>query len=198
MRTRANFLLPPAVTSSVSVASDEELLAGYRRTTDPGLLDELVRRHLGLVRSVVFPMVLNHSIADDLTQETFLRAIDHLGQFDGRAKFSTWLVRVAMNTTRSYLARQGRSPVEFRDCLPEPCETAAVDHEPLAKELRGQIEAALAELSPRLRGAIVLVGIKGLNPSEAAQIEGCTTATIYWRLHQARQQLKRRLEQYLA
>jgi RNA polymerase sigma-70 factor (ECF subfamily) len=60
------------------------------------------------------------------------------------------------------------------------------------------VEAALGELSPKLRGAIVLTSLQNLEAKEAARIEGCTTATMYWRIHEARRQLKKRLKKYLS
>ena len=70
--------------------------------------------------------------------------------------------------------------------------------EVFAKELDSEIESALASLSPKLRAAIVLTSVQGLDVKEAARIEGCTTATLYWRIHQARRQLRSRLERWLS
>jgi RNA polymerase sigma factor (sigma-70 family) len=105
-----------------------------------------------------------------------------------------------MNTVRSDLARLGRSPVEFRAEIPET--TGAVSAGPeqavLRAELASEVDAALADLSPRLRAAIVLTSLQHMSVSEAAQVEGCTRATMYWRIHQARKLLKRRLGKYLS
>jgi RNA polymerase sigma-70 factor (ECF subfamily) len=65
-------------------------------------------------------------------------------------------------------------------------------------ELDGQIRAALSELSPKLRAAIVLASVEGFGAREAARIEGCTTATMYWRIHQARKELRHRLRNWLS
>ena len=65
-------------------------------------------------------------------------------------------------------------------------------------ELQGQIERALAELRPSLRTAIVLTGLQGMDVAEAAQVEGCSRATMYWRVHKARKQLRLRLNRYLS
>ncbi|HQU44525.1 MAG TPA: sigma-70 family RNA polymerase sigma factor [Pirellulales bacterium] len=89
--------------------TDESLLATFRETGDAELLDVLLRRHLPRVRSTIGQLVLNDCDADDLTQEVFLRAVRGLAQFAGRARFSTWLYRVAINLSRSYLARRGRA-----------------------------------------------------------------------------------------
>ena len=98
-----------------------------------------------------------------------MRVVRHLPTFDGRSKFSTWLYRVAMNTCHSYLERAGRSRLEFREELPERPDAASVPVQAvLDAELRREVDAALAGLSPRLRAAVVLTGIQGLDPKVAA------------------------------
>ncbi len=181
------------------MSSDEELIAAYRASPSGEMLDELVRRHLRRVRALVFQMVLDDAAADDLTQEVFLRVFRHLASFNGRSRFSTWLYRVAMNTTHSYLASQRRSRVESWDDLPPQCDRAATPERALLDaELGREVQRALEELPSRLRAAIVLTVLQGLDAKEAARIEGCTVATMYWRVHQARKRLARRLEEYLS
>ena len=181
------------------MASDEQLIDGYLESGERAALDELVGRYLSKVRGTVYAMVLDRSLADDLTQEVFLRAIRGLGSFDGRARFSTWLYRVAMNTTHSFLARRRRSPLTFHPELPDrpnpagPCpEGAAIDG-----ELDGAVRAALANLPPKQRAAVVLMTLEDISAAEAARIEGCSTATIYWRSYKARQQLKKCLARHM-
>ena len=181
------------------MASDEQLIDCYLESGEPCALEELVGRYLNKVRGTVYAMVLDTSLADDLTQEVFLRAIRGLPGFDGRGQFSTWLYRVAMNTTYSFLARRSRSPVTFRPELPDrPC---GADRTPVGAamevELDGAIRAALADLPPKLRAAVVLITLEHFDAAEAARIEGCSTGTIYWRMHKARKQLKKCLERHL-
>ena len=68
----------------------------------------------------------------------------------------------------------------------------------LTSELGQQIEEGLASLSPRLRGALVRTAIEKMDAKQAAHAEGCSTATIYWRVHQARKQMKLKLKKYLS
>ena len=67
----------------------------------------------------------------------------------------------------------------------------------MAGELNGAITDAVGSLPPAQRAAVVLTTLQGLGVREAAKIEGCTTTTMYWRLHKARKILKKRLEKYL-
>lgn len=179
--------------------TDESLLAMFRETGNAEPLDILLRRHLPRVRTMIGQIVLNDSDADDLTQEIFLRAVRGLSQFTGRSRFSTWLYRVAINMSRSYLSRRGRVlPAHNGECL----EPAAALHDgppqqAAQRELETAVHHALAALSDKLRAAIVLVHFQGLSVQEAAEIEGCTRATMYWRVHEARRCLKGQLKQYL-
>ena len=169
-----------------TLESDEELIATVRSGGDSGALDQLIQRHLPAVRSTLFQMTCDDAAADDLTQEVFLRAIRGLAGFDGRAKFSTWLFRISKNTALTYLERQSRTrsacEADAADCV---AGGSAPDSQLLTDELSADIQQALGELSPTLRAAVVLTSLQGLSPTEAAEIEACTAATMYWRIHQA-------------
>ena len=180
--------------------SDKQLIELFRESGQQAAIDELVRRHLRRVRATVFQMVQNDSEADDLTQEVFLKAVRGVESFDCRAEFSTWLYRVAMNTTYSFLKRRSRSPVDFRPELQEPMTSAdsSPDRTVLQAELSTEVEAAVANLSSTLRGAVVLVCLQGFSPAEAAEIEGCSVDTIHWRIHEGRRKLKRLLKEHLS
>lgn len=179
---------------------DKQLIELFRDNGRQDAIDELMRRHLHRVRSTVFQMVHNDSEADDVTQEVFLRAIRGVDSFDCRAEFSTWLYRVTMNTTYSFLKRRSRSPIDFRAELQDPITSAdsSPDRAVLQAELSTEVETAVASLSPTLRGAIVLVCLQGFSPAEAAEIEGCSPDTIHWRIHEGRRKLKRLLKEHLS
>ncbi len=180
--------------------SDEELIAEYTQSHADDVADELISRHLAAIRGFVFRMVLNHAAADDLTQEVFLKAFRTLNSFQGRSKFSTWLFQVALNTTRTYLKRQGNLRVECRAELPSDVVSthASPDGSVLHAELKSEIEVALSELSPSLRAAIVLTAMQGMDVGQAANIQGCSRATMYWRIHEARRRLSKKLAGYLS
>ncbi|HUT10595.1 MAG TPA: sigma-70 family RNA polymerase sigma factor [Thermoguttaceae bacterium] len=179
--------------------SDEQLLASYRESGRASAAEELVRRHLPRVNALVYRMVLDESVADDITQEVFLRVLRSLSGFRHKARFSTWLCKVALNATYSYLKSEKGSPVRY--CR-EPSEGHSREPSPedavLEAELDAEIRAALSELSPKLRAAIVLTSVEQLDVKEAARIEGCTTATMYWRIHQARKKLRHRLKNWFS
>jgi len=193
--------MPPTSNGALDspALTDARLVAAYRESGEPSLVDELVRRHLPRVNALIFQMVLDESVADDLTQEAFLRALRGLNSFRGKSTFGTWLFRVAMNTAYSHLKRQKNSPVQYRSDVPERESTqSGPDGAVLEAELDAEIKAAMAELPPDLRAAMTLISFEGLDAKQAGEIEGCPPGTIYARVHHARQRLRRRLQKWLS
>ncbi len=179
--------------------SDEQLVAAWRASGDRAALEALATRHLATVRRMVHSMTLDDALADDLAQDVLLRAFRSLGSFEGRSRFTTWLYRIAMNTVHRALDRRRRSLIDVGAALPDGI--AARTESPEARAVRGEFDGAvgraLAALPLKLRAAIVLVTIEELDPAEAARIEGCTRATIYWRLHEARKRLAASLREHV-
>ncbi len=178
--------------------SDEQIIAKYQDSGEKSDLDELFERHLSRVRNVVFRIVLCNAMADDITQEVFVKVIRSACTFRAEASFSTWLYRIAVNTAKEHLRKQTqirKLQKELHKKNHRPSERP--DQVAMLGETISEIEQALAKLSPKLRTAIVLTALEQLSPKEAAAIEGCTTATMHWRIHQARKQLKQLLHQVL-
>ena len=171
----------------------------FRDSGDVRVLGEAVRHHVARVRTMIYQMILNETDADDLTQEVFLRAIRGLAGFRGESRFSTWLYQIAMNTTHSFLRRQSRLPPAPEEALAESadCLDSTPDRVAMAGELDRAITAAVDSLPPALRAAVVLTMLQGMDVREAAEIEGCATATMYWRIHKARKALKKQLGEHL-
>ena len=90
--------------------SDEQLVAAWRQSGDRGPLETLAARHVATVRRMVHSMTIDDTLTDDLVQEVFLKAFRRLGSFEGRARFTTWLYRIAMNTVHDAVARRLRAP----------------------------------------------------------------------------------------
>lgn len=178
--------------------ADEQLVDRYLASACVDSLNELLRRHTPRVRSLIFPMVLNHAVADDLTQESLLRAIRGLKSFRKEAKFSTWLFRIVWNVVQNE-----RSQYRFSGETTEVLDSLASRHDgpdqlAMLRELDQQIESALAALSPGLRAALVLTSMQRLSPEDAATLEGCSISTMYWRIHEARRLMEERLAGYLS
>jgi len=174
--------------------SDEQLVDEFMESGELRHFDALVRRHIGRVRAMIYPMVLNNADADDLTQQVFLRVMNGISRFRRKASFSTWLYRITVNTTRSFLKQAWKRKLEFTEEIPESADGRKGPSAILeGQELNRQVSQALASLPDHLRMAITLTAINGMNAQEAASAEGCLVATMYWRLHEARKMLKHKL-----
>ena len=174
---------------------DLQLVLRFNRTGELRVLEELLVRHMSRLRQIIYPIVLNHSDADDLTQEACLRAARALPDFRGESGFSTWITRIGINTALAFLrSRKRLPPVDGGESLADLCSPLDNPRDAAATaENDARVEAALAELPPELRAAITLTVLQGLTPAQAAEACGCLTATLYWRVHQARKLLKRSL-----
>ncbi len=152
--------------------SDEELIDASR-AGDPGAFDRLVERHMRQAYALAFRLTGNHQDADDLAQETFIRAHRSLDSFRGEAAFSTWLTRILLN-----LARRPRREAVPLAAVAEP---AAPDASPLegmlAGETRRRVRAAVDELPDRQRLTVLLRAFAGLRYREIAGVMGTTTGT---------------------
>ena len=169
---------------------------------NPGSLDELVREHIGRVRSFIFPMVCDPELADDLTQETFLKAVRSISQFQNKSKFSTWLCKIAMNTCRDHFRKNKikvstTSLAQLDETFEAVSHTETPFHNVMNAEMAQDVQAALIELPVQLRAAVTLVYIHGMSAAEAAEVENCTLTTMYWRIHQSKKKLGKLLARYL-
>ena len=178
--------------------TDEQIVESFQSTKSKGDFEELVARHLGNIRDFAYRMILCASTADDIAQDVFMKAFRNLDNFRGDSKFTTWLYRIAVNTVREY----ERKSFSKKEATIVGIELSAKayeqpDRQAMDAELVESIEHAMACLSEKLRFAFVLTVLEGLNPKQAAAIERCSVATMYWRVHQARKELKNHLQAHL-
>ena len=175
--------------------NNDELFARYRQSNEPALLDELVRQNFDRIYRFVASMVGRKDAVDDLVQDVLLNVVRNIDQFRGESAFATWIYRIASNRVHQYLDKERKSVPTMEH---EQLARIADKHRdsPETNELKRLIDAAIAELSPALRAAMLLTTVEGLSPEEAATIEGCTTANIHWRVHKARGILKEKLRDY--
>ena len=175
--------------------TDEELLAQYRKSKEPALLDELIRRNFDKIYRFVASMLGKREAVDDLVQDVLLSVVRNIGQFRGESAFSTWIYRIASNRVYRHLEKTQKSVPTVEQEQLEAIADRPRDT-PETNELKQMIDQAIAELSPALRAAMLLTTVEGLTPEEAAEVENCTAANIHWRVHKARKILKERLEMY--
>ncbi|HXF09736.1 MAG TPA: RNA polymerase sigma factor [Desulfuromonadaceae bacterium] len=153
----------------------------------------LVKEYQKMVYAVAFRMTGSLDAAEDLTQETFLRAYRQLESFRSESKFSTWLCRIAINLSLTWRDRERR-----RDTIhTQWAEEAIVDAHDAGtspNDLSRRVQGALDKLPAKQRAAIVLTVYENRSHAEAAKVLGCTEATVSWRVFAARQKLKRLLK----
>ena len=153
-------------------------------------------------------MTLNHSDAADLTQETFVKAFRSISKFKRKSSFFTWLYRIGVNLTLSFLKRRkARKFFSFDHLIEEnmiskdlsnfSSTDSSSDRVTLLNELHEKLNEALLKLSDKHRTIVVLFEIDGLSHKEIASIMKCTEGTVRSRLHYAKLQLQSLLGDYI-
>ncbi|MEN8239008.1 MAG: sigma-70 family RNA polymerase sigma factor [Actinomycetota bacterium] len=170
---------------------DIALIDRYLRG-DIEAFNELMEAHEDRVFAICLRMLRDREAALDVTQDTFLTVFRKVDRYKATAAFSTWLYRVTVNTCYDYLRKQKRKQA---DRLPETHDIAdpASQDEFESIDVRPQIEAALADLSPEFKAAIVLVDLEGMSIEQASETLEVPIGTIKSRLFRARKQLSQRL-----
>ena len=178
----------PSPLEGAPVAEDQELVERVKRG-DANAYDALVRRHLARATSIARRLLGNVEDAEDLVQEAFMRALDHLGSFDSTRSFAPWFYKLLINTGLN--ARKARA---LRAAEPEQGEAPSRGASPLElterQEIRERFAAALAALPPRQRLVVSMFEVDGLSTTEIAHSLGITAETVRWHNHQARQSLR--------
>lgn len=151
------------------------------RNGDLGAFEHLVRTYQAPVWRFLRHLLGDAELAEDVTQETFVRVHRRLSSFDGRSRFTTWLFQVARNAGIDALRlRSRRERLE----LAAPPDVAS-------PELRHELDAALAALDRDLREAILVVEVLGLSYVDGAALLGVPAGTLKSRVHRARERLVR-------
>jgi RNA polymerase sigma-70 factor, ECF subfamily len=176
--------------------TDRELVSAAREG-DADAFGLLVRRHQRRVYRLAVHLLKSGAEAEDVTQDTFVRAYGALDRFDGRSEPFTWIYRIcvnlSLNALRSRKTRRASSPDDPR------IEGLLIDNRPAGgsparssadKQLGRALVDGIDELSDTLRTTLVLVCIDGLSHAEAGEVLGCPEGTIAWRVHEARRKLR--------
>lgn len=146
------------------------------------------------VLAVADRILLNEADSRDVAQESFVIAYNRFASFRGASSFATWVCGIAVRKA-IVLARRRRPTVpvdEAADCPSRPGD--APDRQAMRSEEMGRLAAAMDALAPELRAALTLTVVDQLSGAEAARVCGCTRVTLYWRVHQARAQLRKSLK----
>jgi RNA polymerase sigma-70 factor (ECF subfamily) len=177
--------------------TDRELVDRAREGDVPAF-GELVRRHQVRVHRLAVHMLRDRAEAEDVTQETFIRAFQAVGRFDGRSEAYTWLYRIAVNLSLNRL-RARKTARTSHDTDDPRLDGVLVDRrpetaDPAARAQRRELYVVLCQgidqLSETLRTTLILVCIDGRSHEDVSAILGAPEGTIAWRVHEARRKLK--------
>ena len=181
---------------------DKELVA-LARSGDRAAFDQLVERYQRRLLRLVLRLLRDPAEAEDVVQETFLRAYRGLPRFRGESAFFTWLYRIAINAAHNAILNRKRRPVPVPQprSRPGPQEAVPEASTPegllLSKQVMATVDAALDALPLELRTAIVLREIEGLSYEEIGEIMACPLGTVRSRIFRAREAIARRLRPLL-
>ena len=167
---------------------------------------ELLKRYERPVFSLIYRMVRDRTLAEDLAQEAFIRAFNAIGSYNTTYKFSNWIFKIANNHTIDHLRKRKLETVSIHGSPHATTQDeinqsrlvlSSGDESPLElvvhKELGGQIEAAIGELREDYRTVILLRHVEGYAYEEIAEVMGLPLGTVKTYLHRARNELKNKL-----
>jgi RNA polymerase sigma-70 factor (ECF subfamily) len=185
-----------------------DLSLGALKSGDRAEFGRLVEAYSAPIYRLALKILGNQQDAEDVLQETFIKAYRHLKEFEGRSSFSTWLYRIASNEALMLLRRRHPDAVS----VDEPVQTADGDMEPveivdwcclpeeelLSAESRTYLDHAIDELTPNLKVVFILRDIEGLSVRDTAEALRISEAAVKTRLLRARLQLREKLSYYYA
>jgi RNA polymerase sigma-70 factor (ECF subfamily) len=169
---------------------------------DSEAFDELVTRYRTRVFGMIYNMVHNEQDAWDLAQDSFVKAWKSIKRFRGQSSFYTWIYRIVMNVTIDWLRKKQvkAGGAEFDDSIQlkevDPASKTVPKQEALPsenikqREIRTEIDKAIAQLSPEHRAVILMKEIDGMQYHEIAEALGCSIGTVMSRLFYARKKLQ--------
>ncbi|HEX3112213.1 MAG TPA: sigma-70 family RNA polymerase sigma factor [Candidatus Eisenbacteria bacterium] len=183
-------------------AETDEQLVRKSQQDDERAFGELVSRYESKVYSLALKMVRNPEDAEDVLQDTFLRAYRGIKSFKGNSTFSTWIYRITANSALMRLrkrqlptvsiddADEREAPINIADWAPGPVEQM------LNQETQAAMTEAIEALPPEFRQVFVLRDIEELSNAEVAEILDLSVAAVKSRLHRARLKVRNRLATY--
>ena len=183
--------------------NDEELVQRSQRD-DERAFGELVRRYESKVYSLALRMVRNPEDAEDVLQDTFLRAFRGIKSFRGSSTFSTWIYRIAANSALMRLRKKQLPTVSIEDSDERETPITIMDWKPtpveqlLSQETFQAMEEAIESLPPEFRQVFILRDVEELSNAEVAEILDLSVAAVKSRLHRARLKVRNRLASFFS
>ena len=180
----ATQIVPDAVVAAAP-ANDDRLLAARCASGDTAVFEQIYRTHGERMKSIAYNRLGNVSDAEDAVQETFLKIHRAASTFTGEASFSTWMVRILINTCYDVLRKRQRHPEDQEDETSFQRSAATVDD-----NKRIALRKLLDSLPEQRRTVFALFEIEGLSHAEIGSILGITEANSKWILFSTKKQLQ--------
>jgi RNA polymerase sigma-70 factor (ECF subfamily) len=194
------------MSSSPIEIDDEAAIVAQARLGNTGAFNELLRRYERKIFRLALHITQNREDAEDVLQESFRKAYEHLDQFQGQSKFYTWIVRIAVNQALMKLRkRKSDRSVSLDETIDTgednlTREIAAWDENPEQQYSRDELQRILTSsidgLAPIYRAVFVLRDIDGLSTEEAAEALELSVPAVKSRLLRARLQLREKLTRF--
>ena len=182
--------------------TDQEVVV-LAQTGSEAAYRELIGRYQRPVFSLVYRMVRDRELAEDLAQETFIKVLNAIDSYRPEHKFSSWIFKIANNAAIDHLRRRGLDTLSLEGApdavTPDRQEATALqisgrDESPLeeleARELGSQIDHAIAQLRPEYRACIIMRHVEGRPYEEIAQALELPLGTVKTYIHRARNELR--------
>jgi RNA polymerase sigma-70 factor (ECF subfamily) len=180
---------------AAALAADEEQLVLQAQAGNEAAYGRLLGTYQSRLYNFVRSMVRNDEIAEDITQESFVKAYFSLGKLQNPGSFKSWLFRIANNNTLDYLRRKRIPVVDTDEALRESYVDERNPEAGVMAEARtAHIRAALDRLKPDQKGILVMCDLQGLSYQEIAEVLNIPFGTVQSRIFYARKKLKELLD----
>lgn len=198
--------MPPNPVLDLANLPDADVVTLAQQGREPAYR-ELIRRYERPVFSLVYRMVRDRELAEDLTQDTFIKVLTHIEKYRSEFKFSSWLFKIANNVAIDHLRKRTVDTVSLEGsryatttaeaestAIPVASKDQSALEEMESKELGGAIEQAVAALRPEYRACILLRHVEDRSYEEIAATLDLPLGTVKTYIHRARHELRKALE----
>ena len=193
-----------------SVVSDRDLdwaIVQRVQNGEVSAFNQLVQKYRQPLFSTIYNMTGNREDATDIAQEVFIKAFQSIKRFRGQASFYTWLYRIAVNSSITFIKRAKKQRFINYETIDETLVSSEIleyftaktktEKGALLKELQEKLNEALQKLSPKHRIVVILHEVEGMNHKEIADITKTSEGTVRSRLHYAKKMLQAFLLEYI-
>ena len=193
-----------------SVVSDRDLdwaIVQRVQNGEVSAFNQLVQKYRQPLFSTIYNMTGNREDATDIAQEVFIKAFQSIKRFRGQASFYTWLYRIAVNSSITFIKRAKKQRFINYETIDETLVSSEIleyftaktktEKGALLKELQEKLNEALQKLSPNHRIVVILHEVEGMNHKEIADITKTSEGTVRSRLHYAKKMLQAFLQEYI-